>query len=53
MVKVISCDIENGSSSQSYSTEPTSWNFIKPTIDAVQFQPVLQLLDNGVKAAKI
>lgn len=45
-------DVENENSFQSCINEPISWNFIKPSIDAVEFQPVLQLLENGVKAAK-
>lgn len=49
----MSCDVENGSFFQSCINEPISLNFIKPTIDAVQFQPVLQLLENDVKLAKI
>lgn len=51
--KIMSCDVENGSYFQSCINEPFSLNFIKPTIDAVQFQPVLWLLENGVKAVKI
>lgn len=51
MVKIMSCDVENGSAFQSCINEPISLNFIKPTMDAVQFQPVLQLLESGVKAA--
>ena len=53
MVRIMSCDVENGSSFRSRINEPISLNFIKPTVDAVQFWPVLQLLENGVKAAKI
>lgn len=53
MVKIMTRDVENGSSFHSCINEPISLNFIKPTIYAVQLQPVLQLLENGVKAAKI
>lgn len=49
----MSCDVENGSSFQSCINECISLNFIKPTIDAIQFQCVLQILENGVKAAKV
>lgn len=51
--KVMSSDVENGSYFQSCINEPFSLNFFRPTIDDVQFQPVLQLLENGVKAVKI
>lgn len=53
MVKIMSCDVENGSFFQSCINEPISLNLIKPTIDAVQFQPILQLLEDDVEAAKI
>lgn len=53
MVKIMSCDVENGSSCYSCINEPISLNFIKPTVDAARSQPVLQLLESGVNAAKI
>lgn len=53
MVRIVSCDVENGSSFQSCINEPIYLNFIKPTVGAVQFWPVLWLLENGVKAVKI
>lgn len=53
MVRIMSCDVENASSFQSGINEPIYLNFIKPTVAVVQFWPVLWLLENGVKAAKI
>lgn len=49
----MSCDVENGSPFRSRISEPISLNFIKPAVDAVQCWPVLQLLENAVKAAEI
>lgn len=49
----MSCDVENGSCFQSCINEPISLNFIKPTIDAVQLQPVWQLLENDAKIVKL
>lgn len=48
----MSYDVENGSCFQSCINEPISLNFIKPTINAVQFQSVWHLLENDVKMVK-
>lgn len=53
MLRIMSCDVENESCFQSCINEPISLNFLKPTIDAVQFQSVWQLLENDVKMVKI